>query len=132
MFARIQTKKAERQDENVRHYTWAVQQRETFRRQRQETAERYMRSGLPARKSYSARPAGSAAYVSSRLAESLGGDHISLDGSFSGRAAASAPIVSLPKQTYVNVRPERSVQRSTCTCLMHGDDHMCLRAYLER
>lgn len=88
----------ERSNENVRHFTWAVQQRETFRRQRQEAADRYTRSGLPVRKAYSARAAPASYSNSPSFISSP-----SVDRPVSGSSANYKPVISLPKQTYVNV-----------------------------
>ncbi|GAX86567.1 hypothetical protein CEUSTIGMA_g13974.t1, partial [Chlamydomonas eustigma] len=46
----------ERTSEKVRHLTWALQQREVFRRQRQEVAARYQRAGIPPRRQYHSLP----------------------------------------------------------------------------
>ena len=124
---------SERHDGKVRHFTWALQQREIFRRQRHEVAARYEHAGLPQRMAYSnvPSPRGSSRYGTS-LRPSLpsGGlmrgdtapdsqQHYDARGSMGGMMeswegffATSAPVaaVSLPKPTYPQVYKRMSAE----------------------
>ena len=129
----LQVKMSERNNDKVKHLSWALQQREIFRRQRHEIAMRYAKAGAPPRMAYSALPSTRASRYETSLRPSIpssGQDSLShgysnigsstspthhsngkaaafgnMMDSWSGFFASSPPppTVSLPKQTYPNV-----------------------------
>lgn len=122
---------SERKNNKVRHLTWALQQREVFRRQRHEVAMRYERAGAPQRMAYSALPSTRASRYETSLRPSItsGRDSFSrnytesnasrtqqgngMQGAAFGNmmdswasffaSSSPPPSVSLPKPTYPTV-----------------------------
>jgi hypothetical protein len=89
-------------DTDKRRGTWAMQQREVFRRQRQEVAERYARAGVPERRAYSAMQANRKSVLETST-------HA---GSYGQQAEEhSLPLPSsrpLPRPSYPSVYPKTS------------------------
>ena len=82
-------------DAEVRHTTWAAQQREIFHRQREEKAELYARSGAPVRETYTK------SFASSRP--------MTAPASRSASFAPSSPI-PLPRPTQLRVYKKMEVE----------------------
>lgn len=116
---------SEKHDGKVRHLTWALQQREVFRRQRHEVATRYEQAGVPVRRAYSATPSTRSSRYETSLrptihsrgdlfsqGSSQGQNGLLTQGSEDGEgnmmeswagyfaSSPANPTVSLPKPTY--------------------------------